>query len=361
MIYYIPIEPLDERYTEQWYRWFPKEFKKQNLEYKIIDGETLTNKIKTGAFLDINSTLFYKSEQLKKIAQLFYNKEIKNGDVFFVADIEFWGIEAIKYLAILQNINIKLYGFCHAASYTKEDYFSITENFAQHHERAWFNTFDLIFVGSEYHKRQIINLRGVAEEKIIVTGNPYNISEVYDSIEIKEKKNWIILTNRPDYEKRPNLSLDIFEILKNKFPEWEFIVVTSRSEWGNGWIKEKAKLLENKGIIKIYSNLSKKEYLSLLQQSKFMLSNSIEENFGYCILESLIFNTVPILPNDYSHPELVENDSRLLFNSINECINKLSDYIQNNGLNNYPINIKKYAMKYNKSLDKIVNIIKDEQ
>ena len=41
MIYYIPIEPLDERYTEQWYRWFPQEFKRQNKEFTVIDGTPL--------------------------------------------------------------------------------------------------------------------------------------------------------------------------------------------------------------------------------------------------------------------------------------------------------------------------------
>ncbi len=355
MIYYIPIEPLEERYTEQWYRWFPEEFKKQGEDIIIIDGETLTNRIETGAFLDINSTLYYKSEQLKQISKLFYNKKIKNGDKFFVADIEFWGIESIKYLAVLQNIDIKLYGFCHAASYTKEDYFSKTESFAKLHEKAWFNTFDKIFVGSEYHKNQMIMLRDANADKIIVSGNPYNINEVKNSITINPKKNQIILTNRPDYEKRPNLTLDVFEILKHNHPNWNFVLCTGRLHWGSGWIAKKAKLLEEKGIVNIYYNITKTQYLQLLQESKIMVSNSIEENFGYCILESMIFNTIPILTNGYSHIELVEGREELLFNNIDEEIKKI-EYAMFNNING----IYEMAEKYNNSLTKIVNTIINE-
>ena len=352
MIYYLPIEPLEERYTSQWYRWFPTEFKNQGLECTTIDGETLNSKIETGTFLDINSTLFYKAEQLKKIAQLFFEKKIKAGDIFFIADIEFWGIESIKYLSVLNGIDTKIFGFCHAASYTREDFFEQCASFGKYYEEAWFNTFDLIFVGSEYHKGQMVKLRNAPPEKVIVSGNPYDIKEVKNSIKIKEKKNRVILTNRPDYEKRPNLTLDVFEILKSKHPDWEFCVTTGRDVWGRGWIREKAELLEKNKIITIYQNLSKKEYLSLLQESKVMVSNSIEENFGYCILEALLFDTIPILTNDYSHPELVSDEKRCLFNSIDEEIKLIEEAMFE------PFSVSNRAYKYNKSLFHIVDTIK---
>lgn len=344
-IYYIPIEPLEERYTEQWYKWFPWEFIKNGINCITIDGEQLTNTIEVGTFLDINSTVFYKSHQLKEIGKLFYQKKIQPNDVFFVADIEFWGIEVIKYLSVLNNIPVKLYGFCHAASYTREDFMEKTESFAKYHEYAWFNTFDKIFVGSEYHKKQIISLRNINPNKIIVTGNPYNIPNKQHY----KKKNQIILTNRPDYEKRPNLTLDVFEILKNIYPDWNFVVTTGRKEWGSGWIRDKALLLQNRKIISIEENLSKEEYFHILQESKIMTGNSVEENFGYCILEALMFDTIPVLPNNYSHPELVENDSRCLFNSINEQIVLISNIIE---CDTFPV--YQYVEKYKKSFKNII-------
>lgn len=350
-IYYIPIEPLNERYTEQWYRWFPDMIKQCGAECIIIDGIALTNTIKTGTFLDINSTLHYKATQLQTISKLFYENKIKDGDIFFIADIEFWGIESIRYLADLNNIKIKLFGFNHAGSYTAEDFMQKCEPYAKYYEEAWFNTYDKIFVGSEYHKNQMCKLRNAYEDNIIVTGNPYNINEELIKVGPYIKKDQIILTNRPDYEKRPNISLDIFMILKEKYPQYKFIVTTSRKQWGNGWIRDKALQLQKNNIIEIKENLLKINYLKLVAESKIMLSNSIEENFGYCILESLIFNTIPVLTNNYSHIELVQNDSRLLFDTIDEAIIKITNLIEN------PIDISNYANRYQDSLYRIISIM----
>jgi len=357
-IYYIPIEPLDERYTEQWYRWFPVEFRKQQLKHEVIDGiPLLENEIKTGTFLDVNSSAFYKFEQLKKISNLFFTHKIKKDDIFFVADIEFHGIEVIKYLSVLNKIPIKLYGFCHAASYTQEDFFQQTESFAKYYEEGWFNTFDKIFVGSYYHKQQILKHRNILyPDNIIVTGNPYNINEVKNSIINPTKKNQIICSNRPDYEKRPNLTLDVFVILKQKYPDWNFIVTTGRKQWGNGWIRDKALYLQEQNIITIYEGITKQKYFELLSESKIMTGNSIEENFGYCILESLIFNTIPILPNNYSHPELVDYDEKLLFNNIDEQIKQIEYFINNENYDVY-----KYSLKYNNSILKIIQNLTNEK
>ena len=355
MIYYLPIEPLEERYTEQWYRWFPDEFRRQNLEFKVINGETLTNVVETGTFLDVNSTLYYKAEQLKVIANLFYTKQIKNGDVFFVADIEFWGIDSIKYLSVLNGINTKLFGFAHAGSYTKEDYFAKCAPFAKHYETGWGEIFDQIFVGSEYHKEQMINLRQIPRNKIIVTGNPYNLKEAKGSIPIHTKRNRVVLTNRPDFEKRPNLTLDVFIVLKQKHPDWEFCVTTSRNKWGTGWIRDKAIFLEKEKIITIEEGLTKTDYLSILQQSKVMTSNSIEENFGYCILEAMIFNTIPILSNGYSHVELVPKET--LFNNLDEQIKLIENAVINyDKISEHPMYDQR-IYNFSQSLEKIVKLL----
>src|ERR1700693_725536 len=113
----IPLEPISERYTEQWYRRLPPAFINAGFNVKVIDGLTLLdNEIKVGAFLDINSTTHYKWSQLQAISKMFHNSEIKDNTVFFFSDIEFWGIEAIRLLADMNNVKIKLTGFLHAGS-----------------------------------------------------------------------------------------------------------------------------------------------------------------------------------------------------------------------------------------------------
>jgi len=58
-----------------------------------------------------------------------------------------------------------------------------------------------------------------------------------------------------------------------------------------------------------------------------MASNSIEENFGYCILEALIFKTIPVLPKGLSHDELVNKE--YLFTSLDEQIKIIEEAVIN--------------------------------
>lgn len=340
MLYYIPIEPLEERYTKQWYDWFPEEFAKSKIPYEVIDGTPLTDKVITGTFLDINSTVYYKANQLQKIAQMFYEKKIKANDVFFVGDIEFWGIESIRFLSDLNKVPVEIYGFLHAASYTTGDFMEQCSYYSQKFEEGWFRAFDRIFVGTHYHKDKVESLRDVPKDKIIVTGNPYKVKEVKDSIGYYEKENMMILNHRPDYEKRPNITLDVFYILKNMYPNWRFIVTTSREFWGKGWIRDKALNLRRDNVIEIHENLTKKDYLTLLAKSKIMTGNTIEENFGYSVLEACVFNTYPIIENKYSHPELLENDDNLLFDSVDDQILKITNMMNNT------YDVEKYAKNY---------------
>src|SRR5271154_5940689 len=152
-IYLVPIEPLTERYSESWYRNMPIAFEKAGFNVVVIDGEPLPNdEIKVGTFLDISSTCHYKSTQLQAISKLFHNKKVENGSVFFFADIEFWGIEQVRLLADMNNVQVFLTGFLHAASYTIGDAFEIAAPYQQFTEIGWVAALDKVFVGSEYHK-----------------------------------------------------------------------------------------------------------------------------------------------------------------------------------------------------------------
>ena len=68
-IYIIPIEPIDQRYTKQWYDNIPQvllqEISNRELDYKVmtIDGEDFAPEQRTeGAFLDFGATNVYKAK-----------------------------------------------------------------------------------------------------------------------------------------------------------------------------------------------------------------------------------------------------------------------------------------------------------
>ena len=92
-IWIIPIEPIDQRYTKQWYDNIPlilqKEIAERNLFYKVvtIDGEDFKPDVRTeGAFLDFGATNVYKATQAAEVSKLFSNGKVKAGDKFLITD-----------------------------------------------------------------------------------------------------------------------------------------------------------------------------------------------------------------------------------------------------------------------------------
>lgn len=362
-LYYIPLEPLEERYTKQWYFWFQQEFQK-HFDTVTIDGESLTDKVEVGAFLDVNSSHYYRFSQFQKIIKLFYERKIKNGDIFFLSDLEFPGHgECLRYLADLQNIKVKIFGFLHAGSYTREDFVSKCEPYAKYFEVGWLKMCDGVFVGSNYHKNALLNrrVRKLADfddcseirNKVVVTGNPWRSNEIRNMVGLTDKTDQIIFPNRFDYEKRPNIFLDLCHIIKREF-NIPIVITTSRPFFRSTskWLEKYAQICEGEGLVQIKPGLSKTEYYKILASSRVMISTTIEENFGYCTLEALTFNTYPLHPNDYAGPELVENDRRFLYNSYDELLDKLPTLLKLRD------DVSYMAKKYDSSIDKMVEVIK---
>lgn len=348
-VFHLPIEPLVERYTAQWYVWFDKEFRRQGVDFMTIDGEALSNSVVTGTFLDVNSTLHYKATQLQQVARLFYERRVRAGDVFFVADIEYWGIEALRYLSDLNGIPIKIAGFCHAGSYTRGDIMQRCEKYAKYFEEGWFRVCDKVFLGSEYHKSRIITTQRIKAheaDKLIVTGNPFKSSDMQSFREI-EKKHQVILSNRPDPEKNPAATLALFSRLKKRHPDWRFIATTSRQTWGAGALRDMALAMQDAGIVTIHEGLTKAEYYALLAESQVMTGNTIEENFGYCILEALLLNTIPVVENKFSHNELIP-DWRCLFTDQNDQMRLIEQAMEE------PFSVWQHGTRFDQSLERIV-------
>jgi glycosyltransferase involved in cell wall biosynthesis len=308
---YVPIEPIVERYTESWYRNFPPAFTKAGFNVTVIDGVALSDKIKVGSFLDINSTIHYKCSQLQKIASMFAEGLVKEGTIFFFGDIEFWGLESVRLMADMNKVEVFLTGFCHAASYTTGDAFAIAADYQRYTEIGWFRSLDKIFVGSQYHKEAIINRRlqplqsTDVVDNIVVSGNPLFRTD-YKEFNSKRQP-LVVLTNRLDSEKGPLETLALFERAKKAHPDWQFWITSGHAHLksNSDEVVKKIDQLVASGVIETHLGLTKDEYHEILSKAKVMVSHSLEENFGYCIVEAALYGCLPLLRRGLSHTELV--------------------------------------------------------
>lgn len=329
----VPIEPLTERYSEQWYRLIPQALSDAGYDVIVIDGQTLLNDdIKVGTFLDMNSTAAYKASQIQTIARMFHAGMVEQGATFLFYDIEFWGVEQIRLLAQMNNVQVFITGFLHAASYTTGDAFAIAADYQKYTELGWIASMDKVFVGSAYHKRILIDRRLEPlnamhlADRIHVTLNPVFVDE-YPKYPELQKRRKVLMTNRLDAEKNPQETIALFRELKAEFPEWEFVVTTGRKTLRSNSqaMIDAALAAEADGVITIRYGLTKDEYHRELAEAAFVVSHSREESYGYCIAEAMVYGAVPMLTNAASHPEFV--GSTFLFDTQEEAKSKMVSYM----------------------------------
>lgn len=278
MLWNVPIESLDARYSAQWNIWFPSEFKKHNVAFETIEGRSLVSTIETGAFLDVHSTNYYKATQLQKLTELLYNKQINENDTVFFHDLWFPGLEALQYIRQGASTNFKISGILHAGTYDENDFLCRKgmQFWGEDLENCWLSFIDKIFVATHYHKNLLCKKRKVHPSKIFVTGLP-----MYPATFVQNhpKENIVVFPHRLDPEKQPWLFDEMAERLTKKYPDWKFIST-----------KKECK--------------TKDEYYALLAKAKIAVSFALQETWGIAQLEALFSAVIPICPNRLSYKEI---------------------------------------------------------
>lgn len=300
MIWHLPLEQYEERYTEQWYRWFDKELKDSGKHFTTIEGKQLTSTIDEGSVLDACGTNYYKMTQLASLIEHIRAGHVKDNDTIFFADLWFPGIESLQYIRDVTGRKFKITGIFHAGTWDKADFTYRTgmRDWAKFIEAGWLSFIDTIYVGSEFHKEIIGHYASSIvkiKANIIVTGLPFEADEVNRSVGVS-KRNIVVFPHRLDPEKRP----DLFDLLY-QVPGWQFV--------------------KSKEVTK-----SKEEYYQLLGKSKIAVSFAEQETFGYAMLEALANGCYPVVINGLSYATMdIYNDFKV--NSIEEADNKIKWFI----------------------------------
>lgn len=286
----VPIETIESRYTGMW-----NHVMREHADIWVYPEEKFDTEISDGEFLDINKTSKFKAHQLQMISELFISKQIENGDVFFIADIFFPGIEMIRYMADLQNISIKIFGFNHAGRADKSDFVQKLGNWADYSEQGYHSICDGIFVGSEFQKINILKKFKYPKSKIYVTGAIWDldyIKKIYYKPEETNVDDIVIWPHRICEEKG-------FESLRiiAEHVDKQFIITNSTNK------HNEVPLPFNVTYI---NSLSKVEYHKCLTRAKWYLSTAIQETFGYTIQEAVFYGCNIVAPNNVNAiPEML--------------------------------------------------------
>jgi glycosyltransferase involved in cell wall biosynthesis len=322
MLYYVPLESLEERYTKQMYDWVIKALKKRNINYIAIAPYLLSEVTEGGQFLNWASRAYTCAYQNQMIAKYFHEGKIKNGDKFFIADFWHPGVEAIAYMAQMMDIEVEIYGINYAGPLDPTDLTHRLVKWGFWQEMAWYSSFTKVFVGSQFHKDTIIKnacerlriftdsnlaiFEANLDNSIIPTGLVWDEQSVLDSRPVNipnpkynDPRPIVIWPHRISPDKNIDGFYEIVRTVRQLGRQVRWLITSSR----------KGQVYEPEEPEVEFKVLTKGAYYEHLRLSAVMLSTAFHENFGYTVREATAFGTPVLVPERACYPEMVTSRS----------------------------------------------------
>ena len=158
-IYIVSLEPLETRYTVEWFEEFPKLLQGKTTQYNIIQinghGSGYTSAaVTSGAFLNFTQTNIWKNNQMNQICSLIESGKIQSGDKFIFMDAWNTGIIQLRYMSDLLGLNIEIHSIFHAGSYDPQDFLGRLvkdKTWSYAFEKSIFHASDFNYFATYYH------------------------------------------------------------------------------------------------------------------------------------------------------------------------------------------------------------------
>lgn len=325
MIYYLPLEPLPERYTVQLSApkkgWLERRWIENAIPYQRIEGETLTKTIKHGSVLDANGRGYWALSQIKSLLKLIDEEIITSDDIIYFDDFWHPGISALAYSFHLMKIKPKLFAMLHAQTVDPFDFTYPMRHWMRHFEIGMGKIFTGIFVTSTC-LRDALLYAGIGTEKTVhLAGLPFNSEEVKEhwpkTLPTKIKQ--VIFSSRWDSEKRPDIFLKIVDCVlrERKGKDIKFVITTSsqvlKSNDRNLLILLDKYLEKYPNNLELRENQSKEQYYHNLLESTIQINTADQDFVSWTLLEATACGCRPLYPNYLSFPEVLNYNASLMY------------------------------------------------
>lgn len=284
-IWIFPLEPLDGRYTKQWYDEIPRllEDKLDDSNAKVFNaiGKQQSKKATRGGFLDFADTNYWKSTQLAHFVEEMHDGNVSDNAHILVTD--FWNptILQLAYMRDLLGKDWTIHGIAHAGAYDPSDILGLKmqKPWPWEAEKSFFYASDFTYFATEFHRSMFLKNLDIPVEyhdRAVVSGQPHGaILEHMATIRQRpwNERQWdIIWPHRYNEDKQP----EIAEGLSADFS----VLITQKQD------------------------LAKSAYYDAMGQSKIIFSCSLHENLGISIMEGVLAGTLPLVPDRCSYAEM---------------------------------------------------------
>lgn len=309
---FLPIEPLEERYSAQMLVWVERAFREIGVIYQTLLPKSNYKNIRHGQWLDTYGTTHYRSEQMKLVVKLFEQGKVKDDAVFVIGDVWYPGIEAIKLMADLSGLkHVRVVGWHYAGTADPADLLAHElggwgmewENWLVNHY------LDAICVGSQFHAK-LLHAAFVARGKVYPVGLAWRPVDVIKSVEGKniEKQRIVVFPHRIAPEKNPQAFYELAKLFGST--SWDFVVSTNNPNVARQVEQDPAAQ-----YVRVACHDTKQQYYEFLASCSIYYSAATQETFGYALHEAIALGLSVVAPERCSYPEMLENDPRFLYKS----------------------------------------------
>ena len=270
----VPQLPIKNRYTSNFAGMWHEKLKELGVDSQLSHQQE-PQRLGEKYFTNVHNAIQF---ELTALSNLMNMADTDNKILFL--DIDFPGIctpfvQAFKLL----NPEIECYGYLHAGSWCNGDVWKDTEGkFEQ--EATMMLTFDKIFVATDYHKKKIDNVFGHGWNNVKIVGFPFYQQDLHEEAGgtlTFEDKDLIFINGRMEQSNK--------ELVQNIVKAFQAETYTSAA------IKDR------------------KDYLDMLQSSKVCISLKTEETFGLGLVEAVAMDCLPLVPDKFAYPEVIDNES----------------------------------------------------
>ena len=331
-LFYMGLEKYEGRYTLQLEEWSKRAFERRGIDWVSVPGTTIDNTkaISVGQVLDAHGRSYFAMSQMMNLVQMMRNGEVTGEDVIFFEDMFQPGMESLPYIMdqIPEEQRPKIWIRCLAQAIDPDDFVHVWGM------SKWMSLYEQMC--NEFVTGVLAsNEEMVAHMKIANWKAPiYNISGLaFDKNEVRERvgtvKPWkererrVVFGARFDQEKQPDFFMDMVERYGGRA---EFALLSGgplRSN--NPKYIERARVLEQHGLLKIYENLQKNEYYSIVNDSRVLFNCALQDWTSNTVSEADALGCNVLYPAYRSFPEVFANDHTRLYVpwSMEDALEKL--------------------------------------
>lgn len=372
-LFYMGLEPYQERYTLQLTDWNQRVFTKRGVDHVLVLGETLTTdqSIVTGQVLDAHGRTYFSMTQLANLVKMMKEGQVTSEDVIYFEDMFTPGIESLPYILnqVDSSMRPRIFVRCLAQSIDPDDFVHVWGM------SKWMGLYEKMVCELVRDSGGAIlasNEEMVMHMKVAGWDCPiYNISGLaFGKEEVRERvdhkiKPWadracrVVFAARFDQEKQPGFFMDLVEEWHARHPDYpvEFALLSGgplRSN--NQTYLRRAALMTAAGKLRIYKNLSKNEYYNILNDSRVLINTALQDWVSNTVSEADALGCNVLYPAYRSFPETFANDHTRLYVpwSLDDAMVKLKEL-----LSGPHVNMGKISDWTNGTIDRIIDIIDD--